>query len=75
MATKKTWMKGIPLEDDAQHRLRSLIKEKGDEKKAAEFIGVGQVSVVRAAAGLGLRRGTAHMIKMALGMTQVRATG
>ncbi len=62
---KPTWRKGIPLDDALQERLRALVKEKG-EKATAELLEIGQISVVRAAAGLGLRRGTAFVIKMKL---------
>ena len=59
---KTTWRKGTPLRDDLQERLRALVKEKG-ESKVAELLDVGRVSVVRAAAGLGLRRSTAFVIE------------
>lgn len=59
------WRKGIPLEPSIQERLRSVVRAHG-EKAAAEMFGVGVISVVRAAAGLGLRRGTAFVIKSKL---------
>lgn len=62
---KPTWRKGIPLEDALQERLRALVKERG-EKAAAELLEIGEISVLRAAAGVGLRRGTAFVIKMKL---------
>lgn len=63
---KPSWRKGIPLAEDVQARLRALVKEKGGEGVVAELLGIGRVSVVRAAAGLGLRRGTAFVIETKL---------
>lgn len=62
---KPTWRKGIPLADGVQKRLRELVKERG-EAAAAEFLGIGRISVVRAAAGCGLRRGTLFVIETKL---------
>lgn len=62
---KPTWRKGIPLEDTLQERLRALVKERGEEA-VAEMLEIGEISVLRAAAGVGLRRGTAFVIKMKL---------
>lgn len=62
---RPTWRKGIPLESDVLDRLRKFVNEKGD-KIAAEILGIGRISVVRAAAGLGLRRGTVFVIKTKL---------
>lgn len=44
-----------------------VVKERG-EKKTAEMLEIGMISVARAAAGFGLRRGTANLIKMKLEM-------
>lgn len=66
---KSKWLKGIPLESELQERLRALVQEKG-ETDTAEFLGIGESSVVRAAAGLGLRRGTAFIIRMKLLATE-----
>jgi len=62
---KPTWQKGIPLKTSVQECLRELLREK-DEREVAELIGVGRPAIVRAAAGLGLRRGTAFMIETRL---------
>ncbi len=62
---KPSWRKGIPLEERLQERLRALMREKG-EKVVAALLEIGQISVVRAAAGLGLRSGTAFVIKTKL---------
>jgi hypothetical protein len=62
---KPTWQKGIPLNDSLQERLRALLRERGEDAITA-MIGVGKSSIVRAAAGLGLRRGTAFVIEARL---------
>jgi hypothetical protein len=62
---KTSWRKGIPLKPSIQEQLRKVISIHG-EHTTAEAIGVGVVSVVRAAAGLGLRRGTAFVIETKL---------
>lgn len=62
---KTSWRKGIPLAPEFQRKLRGLIAEKG-ESVAAEWLGLGRGSVLRAAAGVGLRRGTAFVIEMKL---------
>ena len=55
----------VPLDDDLLARLRAFVKVHG-EKTAAELFGLGSISIVRAAAGLGLRRGTVFVIKTKL---------
>jgi hypothetical protein len=61
----KTFRHGTPLSPPVQERLRALIVEIG-EYEAAKKIGVGYSSIARAAAGMGLRRGTAGLIEMKL---------
>ncbi len=63
---KPTWRKGIPLDEKVLSRLRDIVREKG-EKATAELLGIGSASIVRAAAGLGLRRGTIYVIESKLG--------
>jgi hypothetical protein len=70
---KPTWRKGIPLESSIQERLRRLVREKG-EAAAAELLGIGMSSVVRAAAGCGLRRGTVFVIETKLAGMMATAT-
>lgn len=62
---RPTWKRGEPLSDAAQEKLRLLIKERG-EVQAANDIGISRVSVVRAAAGSGVRRVTAIAIEAQL---------
>lgn len=59
---KHDWKKGSPLEEKIQIQLRTLIRQVGKDKAAA-MLDVGAASVVHAAAGLGVRRGTAFMIE------------
>lgn len=61
----KTFRHGTPLSPPVQERLRALIAEIG-EYETAKKIGVGYSSIARAAAGMGLRRGTAVAIEMKL---------
>jgi len=63
---RTTWTKGVPLGAALQERLRRLVHDVG-EKEVAARLGVGVISIVRAAAGLGLRRGTAFVIESKLG--------
>jgi hypothetical protein len=62
---KTSWQQGEPLDSESQVHLRSLIKERG-ESKTSELLGIPRVSLVRAAAGAGVRRVTAMAIKGAL---------
>ncbi len=71
MATK-TWQKGIPLDEDLQLCLRALLREKGEEAVAA-LLELGEGAVIRAAAGLGLRRGTAFVIRTKLASMKIAA--
>lgn len=52
---------GSPLEDTIRAELRALVDRIG-EYEAARLIGIGMPAVVRAAAGFGIRRGTAIAI-------------
>lgn len=63
----KTWQKGIPLDEALQSCLRALLKERGEEA-VAELLGIGEGAIIRAAAGLGLRRGTAFVIETKLAL-------
>ena len=63
--SKTTWQKGIPLKGELQERLRELLRNRGEEE-AAKLLGIGETSVIRAAAGLGLRRGTVFIIETKL---------
>jgi hypothetical protein len=62
---KPVWKKGKPLPDPLQEKLRALVQERGEVEVAEQF-GIGQSSIVRAAAGLGLRRGTIRVIELGL---------
>lgn len=62
---KPTWQKGNPLPKDNLARLRALVEQLG-EKETAKLLDVPPVSVTRASAGCGLRRGTIVMIESAL---------
>lgn len=53
-------------------RLRAFVKERG-EKKASEELQVSVTAIVRAAAGLGMRRGTILMIETKLGEAEKKA--
>lgn len=59
------WRKGTPLDETLQEKLRKLVRERG-EKAAAALLEIGQISVLRGAAGAGMRRGTAFWIKTKL---------
>lgn len=62
---KKTFRHGTPLSPQIQEKLRTVIAEIG-EYETAKKIGVGYSSIARAAAGMGLRKGTAVAIEMKL---------
>lgn len=64
---KTVWAKGVPLNEEAQTRLRDLIRERG-ENAVSEFLEIGRIAVARAAAGLGLKKGTLAVIRMKLAM-------
>jgi len=59
---KSAWRHGIPLESTAQERLRALIREQGGERAVAKMMDTAPISILRAAAGAGLRRSTAYWI-------------
>ncbi len=59
------WKKGTPLDDANQEKLRALVRREGLEK-TAKVLDTSTVSVTRAAAGLGLRKGTILLIVNAL---------
>lgn len=69
---RTVWQKGIPLDEAAQAYVRKLLKDFG-ERETARIFDIGVISVVRAAAGCGLRRGTSHIIKMKLSELSSRA--
>lgn len=62
----KTPRHGVSLPPSTRSRLQALIEQLG-EYRAAEVVGVGYPSLVRAAGGFGIRRGTARAIEVALG--------
>lgn len=62
---KTEWAKGVPLDAGVQENLRALIRERG-HAEAAALIGIGKDSVVRAAAGAGVRKATAIAIEARL---------
>jgi hypothetical protein len=62
---KPKWRKGIPLDDNLLAQLRAFVHERGVEQTAKLF-DLGQISIVRAIGGLGLRRGTVFVIKTKL---------
>ncbi|MES2179833.1 MAG: hypothetical protein V4550_18375 [Gemmatimonadota bacterium] len=63
--SRKTWACGEPLDDQWQSQLREAIKQFG-EKQIVKLLGVNMISIARAAAGFGLRKGTAHLIQSKL---------
>jgi hypothetical protein len=58
---KTDWRKGAPLPADLQERLRALIRENGSER-AAEMLGINSTTMLKAAAGSGVRDVTAIAI-------------
>jgi hypothetical protein len=62
---KTSWRGGDPIDETLRERLRGVVLERG-ESGAADFFGVGKSAVMRAAMGLGVRRGTALVIKTRL---------
>lgn len=66
---KTTWRRGIPLPDAQQEQLRALIKKWGEEG-AATKVGISRVSLMRAAAGFGIRSVTAIAIGARLAETK-----
>ena len=59
---RKVWACGLPLDENLQIQLREIIKQLG-EHQAVKQLGVHMISIARAAAGFGLRQGTAHLLK------------
>ena len=62
---KKDWRRGEPIEAELQERLRALVQARGTDG-AARVIGAAESSIARAALGLGVRRGTAMLIRIGL---------
>lgn len=72
MSKKHEWKKGIALDESTQIVLRSFVKDRG-ERAAAIDLNVSVTSIVRAAAGLGLRNGTILLIRMGLEKLEEKA--
>lgn len=60
-----SWKTGEPVPQSTQERLRTLIKERG-EKGAATLLGITKTSLLRAAAGVGVRKMTSIAIEAQL---------
>lgn len=56
---------GDPLPEDHRRRIRSLIDEHG-EVGAGELLGISRQALARAVGGLGVRAGTAALVREAL---------
>jgi hypothetical protein len=74
MPIKKTIRHGTPLESAAQSRLRAIIEKTGDDYRTAELFGISDSALVRAAAGLRLRKGTARAIELQLDAVEKRVS-
>lgn len=58
---------GVALADPVQEELRRVLKERGgDHVAVGDALGIGRLSVLRAASGLPVKRGTAKAIELGL---------
>ena len=62
---KKTHRHGAPLSPAIRERLRVLVDQLGEYETAA-LVGIGYPAVLRAVVGLGVRRGSARAIEIAV---------
>lgn len=64
--SKSAWKTGSPLSQETQERLRELIRNVGDAKRAADMLEISSTSILRGAVGLGMRKGTILLIETKL---------
>lgn len=63
---KTEWRKGVSLDEGTLKVLRERIQQGSDLAELAAEVGVAAATLARAAAGLGVRNGSAKLIRMTL---------